>query len=85
MSPQKGSTINLTVTSASDTMSVCNYDNELVITRAPSYTSKSYSQTSAPSYYSNYTPRPTSTYDLSPSAALPAYLLSFYKSYNGLK
>ena len=40
MSPKKGNTIDLTVTSESDLISVDNTDVELVVTRAPIYIDK---------------------------------------------
>ena len=44
MSPKNGITIDLTVTSASDPMSVDNTDDDLVLTKAPIDTTKPYSK-----------------------------------------
>ena len=54
MSPKNGTTIDLTVTSASDPMSVDKTDDELVSTRAPIETAKPSSRPStATSSYSS--------------------------------
>ena len=80
MSPKNSTTIDVTVTSAYDLMSVDNTDDKLVIIRSQIDNPKLSSQ---PAYnsssYSSYTPRTASTYALSPSAALPADLTSFPK------
>ena len=73
MSPKNGTTVDLTVPSSSDPMSVNNTDNELVSTIAPIETAKPSSQPyTATSYSSSYTPITDSTYAIYPSAAFPA-------------
>ena len=62
MSPKDGTTIDLTVTSEYDPMSVNNTENELVLTREPIDIPKQNSQpAAATSYYSSYTTITTST------------------------
>ena len=75
MSPQNGTTIDLTVTSASDTISVDNNDHELVLTGEPIDTPKlSYKLASATSSSLISTPRTAFTSTLSSSSTLPAAL-----------
>ena len=69
MSPQKGNTIDLTITSAYDPISVDNTDDKLIITRAPIETDKLYYKSAAcTSYYSSSNPITASTSALYPSA-----------------
>ena len=57
MSPKNGTTIDLTVTSESDMMSVNNNDDKSVLTIASIENPKQYSQPAAyNSYYSTHTP-----------------------------
>ena len=67
-------------------MSVDNTDNKWVIIRSPTETPKQSSQPDAATlYYSSSPPITASKYALSPSAALPAALTSFYKSNNNIE
>ena len=83
MSPQNGTPIYLSLTSAYYPMSVDNTDDELFSTREPIETTKPYSQTDAAnSSSSSYTPRTSSTSTLYLSAALPSSLTPSSKSHN---
>ena len=83
MYPQNGTNIDLTLTSASDTISVDNTEDYLVSIRAPIDTDKPYYHPDTyTSYSSSYTPRTSSKSALSPSAQLPTALTSSSKSYN---
>ena len=77
MSLKKGTTIDLTVTSASDPMLVDNSEDELSVKRAPIDTAKLSSKSATVAlYYSSSTPRPTSMSTFSPYDTLPYSLTS---------
>ena len=81
MSPQNDTTIDWTITSVSDLMSVDNTDNESVLTRAPIETPKPYYKHDAPnSYSSRYNPRTASASKISPSFALPVSVTQYTKT-----
>ena len=83
ISPKNSTTIDLTATSESDPMSVDNTDFELVSTVSSIKTSQPSSKlTTATSYYSRIYSKTASTSALSPSAALPDALTSFFKIHN---
>ena len=85
MPPQNGTTIDLTVTSESDPMSVDNADDELFIVRETIETPKPFYQPDyATSSYSSSNPRTALTSARYPSVALPAALTSFSKSHNNI-
>ena len=75
MSLKKGTTIDLTVTSASDPMKVNNTDDELLVTRALIDTTKpSYKPDTSTLSSSSLTPRTVSEYTLYPSSTVTAAL-----------
>ena len=74
MSPKKGTTIDLTVTSTYDPMPVDNTGDKLVSARAQIDTAKAYYQPATSNLFSSSsTPRTASIYSLSTSALFPAF------------
>ena len=86
MKHQNGTTVDLSVTTSYDPMSVDNTDDESVLTRPPIDNPKPYSQPDADtSSSSGYTSRTASTSALSPFTALSAALIfssKFIRSQN---
>ena len=86
MSPQNGTTIDLTVTSSYAPITVYSTDDESVLTIASIYTAKPYSQpTTYNSSSSTSTPKTLSKSVISPGAELHSPLTSYFNIHNKIE